>query len=110
MKIIELTESVTPDQERLLAITRFLIGRSEDTDANKKISVRAFIELARDFGMSVSKQQLIDISNKPPLSNLIQNIKDNEIYFRGAKEADDTMPVDKARETVKKMAKRAAKN
>lgn len=110
MRIVELTESVSPDQERLLAITRFLIGRDEDTDANKKISMRAFVELASNFGMSVSKQQLIDLADKPPFSNLIQNIKDDEIYFRGAKEADDTMPVDKARETVKKMAKRAAKN
>lgn len=110
MRIVELTESVSPDQERLLAITRFLIGRDEDTDANKRISMRAFVELASNFGMSVSKQQLIDLADKPPFSNLIQNIKDDEIYFRGAKEADDTMPVDKARETVKKMAKRAAKN
>lgn len=101
--------AVDPTSQRLAALITFLNGRSEDTAAQKKISVDAFIKLAANMGISLTKQQLIAQAGQPPLNNLIANIQDDEIIFQGSEIANDTMTVDQARKTVDSMAKRAAK-
>jgi hypothetical protein len=109
---MRIAEVASPSNEmQLAALAQFLLGRAEDADTNKTISADAFIKIARDMGISVTHQQLIAMSQKPPLSNLISNVEPNEVSFRGAEpEVDDSdMSVDQARATVDKMAKRAAK-
>ena len=101
--------SVDPTSQRLAALTQFLLGRSEDTAAQKKISTDAFVKLAGNMGISLTKSQLIDMVQKPPLNNLIANVEDDEIIFKGADTVPDTMTVDQARKTVDSMAKRATK-
>ena len=100
-----------PDADKLLALSQFLISRAQDTDAQKKISVSAFLNLAHGMGISLTQDNLTSLSQRPPLSNLIQSIQGDEILFRGADQAQvtDTMTVDQARKTVNSMAKRAAK-
>ena len=100
-------ESVDGELE---ALVTFLLGRAGDTGADKKISIEAFLNLADELGISLSKSLLIQMSQKPPLSNLIKNIDDDEVIFKGGRNDDSTtMPVDKARDVVSKMAKRAMK-
>lgn len=101
-----------PDADKLLALSQFLLSRAQDTGAQKKISVDAFINLANGMGISLTPSTLTTLSQKPPLSSTIQTIQGNEIIFKGADEdveAEPTMSVDQARETVNSMAKRAAK-
>jgi hypothetical protein len=107
MRILEV--AADPNAQRLAALTQFLLGRSEDTAAAKKISTDAYLKLAGDMGISLTKSQLIDMVQHPPLSNLITNVENDEIIFKGAETAPDTMSVDQARKTVDSMAKRAAK-
>lgn len=109
MQIREVTDS--PDAEKLLALSQFLIGRSQDTDSQKKISVRAFIKLAQNMGISLTSDNLTVMSQQPPLSTVIQTVTPTEIIFRGADQepATDTMTVDQARKTVDSMADRASK-
>lgn len=110
MRIDELTAPV--DSARLAALAEFLLGRASDSNAPKTISTDAFIQLAHGLGISLSHQQLMTLSQQPPLNGVIANVEPNEIQFRGAEpEVDDSdMSVDQARATVDKMAKRAAKS
>lgn len=105
MRLNEIEQGV--DSSELEALTQFLIGRAGDTDAQKQISVDAFLKLAQNLGINLNKDQLIGAIQQEPLSNLIDNIQGDEIIFKGAQVPDSTMSVDKARDTVNKMAKRA---
>lgn len=98
----------SPDAEKLAALSQFLLARADDTGAQKKISVDAFLKLANNQGISLTRDQLIDMSQQPPLNNLIQNVEGEEVIFKGDETAPDTMSVDQARATVDRMAKRAA--
>ncbi len=97
------------DSAKLLALAEFLIGRANDTDAPKQISVNAFIKLAQGQGISLNRDQLIVQSQTPPLSNVIQTINGDTIVFKGAEQVTDTMTVDQAEKTVDQMANRVAK-
>lgn len=111
MKITEVADAGQQDAMKLAALAQFLLGRSEDTNSPKKISTQAFLNLAQNMGISLTHQQLANLSQKPPLSGLISNVEPDEVYFKGAEpEVDDSdMTVDQARATVDKMAKRASK-
>jgi hypothetical protein len=100
--------------DRIMALSQFLMGRAEDTDAAKSISTDAFIKLARDQGISLTVSQLKDMAQRPPLNNVIMDVTgDNNgsgiVVFKGADvtAGDETMTVDQARLTVDNMAKRA---
>jgi len=105
------------DTARLTALAQFLIDRAQDTSANKTFDLSAFLSLAANMGISMTGQQLKDMSLIPPLSNLIDDIEldeinpeDGTIYFKGAGAAEPAqMSVDQARKTVDSMAKRASK-
>lgn len=97
------------DVQKLVALSQFLLARAEDTASQKKISVDAFLKLAANQGISLTRDSLIDMSTKSPLNNLIQDIQDDTIVFKGDESAAPTMTVDQARKTVDSMAKRATK-
>lgn len=106
MKIFEV---VNTDMQKLVALTELLIGRSEDTGAEKKVSINSFIQMARSVGLNMSEEQLRDLTSQLPLSNIIANVTDTEVVFQGANEfSSDQMSVDQARATVDQMAHRAA--
>lgn len=109
MRIDEVASS--PDAQKLAAMSQFLIGRSEDTDAEKVMNLDAFLQLAQNQGIGLTKQSLIDLSQRAPLNSLIRSVEDDRVIFRGAEgdQVTDTMSVDQARKTVDSMAKRAAK-
>lgn len=44
---MRLFEFANPDSEKLLALSKFLSGRADDTTAKKEISQAAFIDLAK---------------------------------------------------------------
>jgi hypothetical protein len=96
------------DNEKLIALGQYLIGRADDTGAKKAITIDAFVNMAQSMGLNLSKENIRDLAEKPPLNNVIVNITDDEVIFTGANSASaDTMTVDQAEKTVEKMAKRA---
>lgn len=109
MFIREFQGESLPDVQKLAALSQFLLSRAQDTSGTKKISVPAFLKLAANQGISLTKDSLMDLSVKPPLNSLIQNIQGDEVIFKGDEQVSDTMSVDQARKTVDSMAKRAAK-
>lgn len=101
---------------RLAALAEFLAGRAQDSNAPKTISTKAFINLAKGLGISITDSQLRDLVQQSPLNALIDNVEgageSGKILFRGSTSADTSnqpMTADQARLTVDQMAKRAAK-
>jgi hypothetical protein len=105
MRIREVAGEV--DVNKLAALSQFLLGRAEDTDAAKTISTAAFIKLASNMGISITADRLMDLIQQPPLNNIIANVEGDTITFQGADVVPATMTVDQARQTVDSMAKRA---
>lgn len=95
---------------RLAALAQFLTGRAQDKNAQKKISVPAFLNLSKNLGISLTADQLRDMSLQPPLNGIIASVQNDEVVFRGADDQTKVSPqmtVDQARDTVNSMATRA---
>ncbi len=112
MRIAEVQTSPI-DSGKLAALAQFMLGRAQDTDAKKIISIQTFLNLAHGMGISLTANQLRTMVQQPPLNNLIANVEGDDatgtVVFRGAEAVTNTMTVDQARATVDSMAKRAAK-
>jgi hypothetical protein len=99
------------DSQKLLALSQFLLGRSEDTSSKKEISQDAFIELANSLGVRVNANTLGELLAQEPLSNIMEplELNSNVIRFKGNTEAETNMTVDQARAVVDSNAKSAMK-
>jgi hypothetical protein len=106
MRLVEFEVS-SVNTEKLAALSQFLLSRAQDTDAEKKISIAAFVDLAKNIGVSLNDAQLRNLVQQAPLKELIADVTDTEVIFKGAVEGAPNMTVDQARETVNTMAQRA---
>lgn len=108
MKIFEVQ---SPQIERLVALSNFLMGRARDTASKKEISITSFIKLARSLGIDVTEDSVGEMVSKPPLSNLIEPFEPQSgvIRFKGNMEKSSAMPVDKAENIVASNANAAMK-
>lgn len=111
MRFYEMQEP-NKDAEKLAALSQFLTSRAQDTGTKKSISTQRFLSLARDQGISLTVNNLKQMSQQAPLNNLIADVQgdseNGEVVFKGDESTPDTMSVDQARITVDQMAKRAA--
>jgi len=98
-------------EEQLAAIGQLLIDRSEDENTESKLSLDAFINIANKMGMPLTQETLFDLAQSGDLENIIKDVNQDEIIFKGKGEVDinANMNVDKAKDVVKGMAKRNAK-
>jgi len=108
---MRLFEFAQPDSEKLLALTKFLSGRAEDTTAKKEISQKAFIDLARSLGVNLTPDSLVNVASQEPLSNVLEPFDPNSgvVRFKGNTEAETGMSVDQAEAVVNSNAKAAMK-
>ena len=106
---MRLVEFATPDSQKLLALTKFLSGRADDTTAKKEISQAAFIDLARSLGVMINPESLGELVSQEPLSNVIEPLDPNSgiVRFKGNTEAETGMSVDQAQAVVNSNAKAA---
>ena len=106
---MRLVEFATPDSQKLLALTKFLSGRADDTTAKKEISQAAFIDLAQSLGVTINPESLGDLVGQEPLSNVLEPLEPNSdvVRFKGNTEAETGMSVDQARAVVDSNAKAA---
>ncbi len=100
-----------PNGQKLMALSQFLSGRSDDESAQKQISKQAFIDLAKSLGVNVTPENLGDMIAKLPLSNVLEPLEPNSgvVRFKGDTEATTGMSVDQARAVVDSNAKAAMK-
>ena len=97
--------------QKLVALSQFLLGRSQDESAKKQISTTAFIDLANSLGVTVTPDNLGNMIAQPPLSNILEPLEPNSgvVRFKGDTEAATGMSVDQARAVVDSNAKAALK-
>ena len=106
---MRLVEFATPDSQKLLALTKFLSGRADDTTAKKEISQSAFIDLAKSLGVIINPESLGELISQEPLSNVLEPLEPNSgvVRFKGNTEAETGMSVDQAEAVVNSNAKAA---
>ena len=110
MRLVEFDTSKA-NTEKLAAIGQFFLSRSKDTNAKKTMPISTFLDLSNYMGVSLTFDQLQNLSQQEPLSAIIADLNGDEatgeIIFKGADEVAPNMSVDQARDTVDSMAKRA---
>jgi hypothetical protein len=106
---MRLVEFATPDSQKLLALTKFLSGRADDTTSKKEISQAAFIDLAKSLGVIINPESLGELVSQEPLSNVLEPLEPNSgiVRFKGNTEAETGMSVDQAQAVVNSNAKSA---
>ena len=106
---MRLVEFATPDSQKLLALSKFLSGRADDTTAKKEISQAAFIDLARSLGVIINPESLGELVSQEPLSNVLEPLEPNSgvVRFKGNTETETGMSVDQAQAVVNSNAKAA---
>jgi hypothetical protein len=106
MRINEVTDA--PEQ-RLVALSQFLLDRAADQAGKKQISQDAFVGLARSMGINITQPELVDLASRDPLKNIIEPIEPNSgvVRFKGNLEKSTGMTVDQAENIVDKNAKAA---
>jgi len=109
---MRLFEFADPNSQKLMALSQFLSGRSDDESAKKQISQQAFIDLAKSLGVNVTTENLGELIGQPPLSNVLEPLdpQSGVVSFKGDTEAaTGGMSVDQARAVVDSNAKAALK-
>lgn len=98
-----------PSISKLAAISQFLADRAQDEAAKKEISTDAFINLAKQNGITITEANLGEMIAKPPLSNILEPYEPNSgvVRFKGNTEATTGMSVDQAEKVVDSNAKAA---
>jgi len=112
MRLVEFdSTSSTPDPKQLLGLVKFLDGRAKDTNAQKQISQDAFISMAQDLDINITKDNLSSVVSQEPLSNVLEPLDPNSgvVTFKGANIGPTAMPVNRAQDIVAAAAKSAAK-
>lgn len=106
-EIIVEDDSVVHD-EQLAAIGQLIVDRAAGAETESRMSTQAFVHIANKMGLSLTPETLMDLAQSGDLSNIIKDVNAEEVVFHGSQDVDinANMTVDKARETVKKMAKR----
>ena len=107
MNIFELEQD---NSNRVLALAQFLLGRATDTSAVKKIHTDAFLKMATHMGIPLTRDQLINLADRPPLNQIIDNIENDVVVFKGADGAATQTQKTQTQQqnTVAQMARRAA--
>ena len=96
--------------DQISAIAQLMADRTEHADSPSKLSTNAFVEMANKMGLSLTPETLMDLKQSGEIDAVINDVSLDEVQFKGQMDIDDTaMSVDKAKNTVKKMATRAAK-
>jgi hypothetical protein len=102
-------ENTGVDTGKLTALSTFLAGRAEDTDAKKQISTATFIKLAQSLGVAVTADDIGELIAQPPLSDVLEPYEPNTniIKFKGNTDVTPGMNVDQAEKIVNQNAKSA---
>ena len=106
MRLFELS-APDPTTTKLVAITSQLKDDLEHS-GQSSWSVNKFLKYLARNDVSVDKSDLYDMIKKAPLKNLVSNIKDHKVIFKGQEEEPEE-EVDKNKDIVKKMADKAKK-
>jgi hypothetical protein len=91
MLIFEIENPESVDTNKLASLVQWLSGIAGDANSKKEISVKTFVELAKNLGINVSPLTINDLIVQKPLSNMLMPIdpaNPDVIKYIGNKEPD----------------------
>lgn len=107
---IAIFEENPDNNAEIAAIGQLIADKTEDEESPSKLKTESFIGLINKMGIPLTKDALMDMVEAGNLSEIISDMNDEEVFFKGQGAIDtNTMNVDKAEDIVDKMAKRQAK-
>jgi len=80
-----------PLRIRLIAVINQLKARLNDSNSSLKMNTNAFINLMRKNGIEITLDELFDIYDKDPMSQLIDNLSNTEVTFKGSKTDEENL-------------------
>ena len=80
-----------PLRIRLIAVINQLKARLSDSNSSLKMNTNAFINLMRKNGIEITLDELYDIYDKDPMSQLIDNLSNTEVTFKGSKTDEENL-------------------
>lgn len=92
---------------KLITVVDQLKTDLENKNKSKPESVDDFLQYLQKYDITLDQNDLYDMIKKPPLKNVIHNIKNKKIIFKGYEEPE--MPEQVSDKIVKSMAKKAIK-
>jgi len=93
---------------KLIAVSDQLKSDLDDGSIQPEMTLQTFIEYLQAFGITLGANDLYNMIKKPPLNQLISNIKGNQVVFKGYGTIDQ--PEDEKKKIVQQMAKSAQKS
>jgi hypothetical protein len=88
MRLFEFADD-DPLRVNLTAVASYLESRYRGQ--HQKLSTELFLKILRKHDVPVDKDDLFDIVKKEPLSNIISDLNDNEVIFKGQEPDQDQM-------------------
>jgi len=80
-----------PLRIRLIAVINQLKARLSDSNSSLKMNTNAFINLLRKNGIEITLDELYEIYDKDPMSQLIDNLSNTEVTFKGSKTDEENL-------------------
>lgn len=105
MRLYEFADD-DPLRVKLTAVASQLKSHFEKTD--EPLSTDSFLQMLGSQGIALGKPDLFDIVQKEPLKNIISDVNDNVVTFRGEEESGEPGP-DENEKIRQQMANKALK-
>lgn len=90
---------------KLIAVSDQLKTGLEDGTLPTEMTLEQFIEYLQEYDITLDPNDLYNMIKKPPLNDLISNIKGDQVVFKGFGTVDQ--PEDEKKKIVQQMAKSA---
>jgi hypothetical protein len=110
MRLFEFADD-DPLRVNLTAVASYLESRYRGQ--HQRLSTELFLKILRKHDVPVDKDDLFDIVKKEPLNNIISDLNNNEVIFKGQEPEQDQMSnqekqVGDNQKTLQQMASRQA--
>ena len=105
---MRLYEFEDPLRVKLVALASQLEADARDDNFETVVTTDDLIGYFRDNGLVLDKSDIYNMVKNPPLNNIIDNIKDDQVIFKG-QQVDQEDSSDEQEKIVKQMAHQALK-
>lgn len=103
-------EDANPLAVKIVTVADQIKSDIDEKDITYNWDVDTLLKYFRKYGITLDKNDLFNMIQKPPLKNLIRNIEGDKVVFKNQQDIDaPDMPQDQGEKIVNTMAKKALK-
>ncbi len=106
MKLFEFA-SDDPLRVKLVAVVSQLKSRAQDTNSKQPMSTDALLNVLKQNDIEIDPGDIYDLIKKDPLVNVIKDIEDDKVIFKGQTGTEVEPGADEHEKTRSAMAKKA---